>query len=119
MLARCWRLYSPDRTNSHVCVQVTDFRLHRASRDSSKEPRYYCVRVVWNGDWIHQLCDPNEPSTGRTTGVVRAVVEEWWNDLKRAHWIDHATRVMTVTLPFYSNNAGTYAWCFRRAVAFP
>ena len=39
-------------------------------------------------------------------GVVRAVVEEWWNDLKRAHFIDHSTRLLTLTVPFSSNNAG-------------
>ena len=97
-------VWLPDEKGTYL--QVADFRKHRASRDSDKAPRYYCVRVVWDGDWIHQLCDPNDPSNGRTTGVVRAAVEEWWNDLKRAHWIDRATRMMTVTVPFYSNNAG-------------
>jgi len=101
-------VWLPDEKGTSI--QVTDFRLHRASRDSDNVPRYYCVRIVWDGDWMHQLCDPNDPTTGRTTGVVRAAVEEWWNDLKRAHWIDSATRVMTVTLPFYSNNAGMCCW---------
>ena len=41
---------------------------------------------------MRQLCDPNNATTGRTTGVVRAAIEEFWNDLKRAHYIDLATR---------------------------
>ena len=94
----------PDEKGTHM--EVSDFRVHRAHRGSDRMPRYYCVRIVWNGDWMHQLCDPNAPGTNRTTGVVRAAVEEWWNDLKRAHWLDRASRAMTLTLPFYSNNAG-------------
>ena len=56
---------------------------------------------------INQLCDPMEPGgSNRTTGVVRMAIEEFWNDLKRAHWVDHATRAMTITVPFSANNAG-------------
>lgn len=86
--------------------KVTDIRKVRAARDNGKTPKYDCVRLVWNGDWIHQLCDPMDPHTGRTTGVVRAAIEELWHDLKRAHYIDFATRAMAVTVPFQANNAG-------------
>jgi len=37
---------------------------------------------------------------------VRAAIEEYWNDLKRAHFIDHATRAMSITVGISSNNAG-------------
>ena len=63
----------------------------------TQAPRYFCVRLVWNGDFIHQLCDPND-AAGRTTGRVRAAVEEFWNDLERAHYIDSATRAVTLTV---------------------
>jgi hypothetical protein len=88
-------------------TQVTDFRPHRASANTMNTPNFFCVRLVWNGDWIHQLCDPGDGATPpRLTGVVRQAIEELWNDLKRAHWIDHATRAMTLTMHLSSNNAG-------------
>ena len=61
--------------------------------------------VVVDGEFVHQLCDPND-AEGRTTGVVRAAVEEFWNDLKRAHWIDAATRSVTLTMVVASNSVG-------------
>ena len=69
-------------------------------------PRYFCVRLSWNGEHLHQLCDPNDPTTGRTTGVVRAAVEEFFNDLKRGHFIDRQTRALTLTMPLRSNFLG-------------
>ena len=62
----------------------------RATRFNSRAANYFCVRLSWNGDHIHQLCDPNVGGMlgGRTTGLVRAATEEFWNDLKRAHFID-------------------------------
>ena len=50
---------------------------------------FFCVRLTHNGEFMHQLCDPNSPSAaapdplGRTTGAVRTAVEGWWNDLKQ------------------------------------
>ena len=85
---------------------VTDIRKVAATKHNDRTPRYECVRLVWNGDWIHQLCDPNDPATGRTTGVVRAAVEEFWHDLKRAHFVDFATRALSITACFSSNNVG-------------
>ena len=35
---------------------------------------------------------------------VRAAIEEFWNDLKRAHYIDSATRAVIVTASFTSND---------------
>ena len=55
---------------------------------------------------VTQLCDPNDNATGRTTGVVRAAVEEFWNDLKRAHYIDAASRSVVITLQLRSRNLG-------------
>jgi len=87
--------------------EVIDFTLYRASSSTDRVPRFFCVRLLWNGAWMHQLCDPGEPDgSNRTTGVVRHAIEEMWNDLRRAHWIDKATRAMTITIPFASNNVG-------------
>ena len=40
------------------------------------------------------------------TGVVRAAVEEMWNDLKRGHFVDSLTRTVTITLQLKSNHMG-------------
>ena len=84
-------------------ADVTDFRLY--SSNASMTPAYFCVRMSWNGEHIRQLCDPND-ALGRTTGVVPAAVIEFWNDMKRAHYIDAQTRAITITLPVRNNNAG-------------
>jgi hypothetical protein len=55
---------------------------------------------------MHQLCDPNDDNVPpRTTGRTRAAVTEFWNDLKRAHYIDSATRAVTITWSASSNAA--------------
>eukprot|EP00966_Prymnesium_polylepis_P263104 6077126-Prymnesium_polylepis.2 len=86
--------------------QVIDFRNHtsrgfhgRCVADSSHdcEPRFHCVRLTWNGAHLHQLCDPGD-AAGRTTGVVRAAVEELWNDLKRGHFLDAESRALVISL---------------------
>ena len=104
-----------------------------------RTPRYFCVRLSWDGEHIHQLCDPTDGgqprgnssssssssssnSSGgggggsggggggggvpRLTGVVRGAIEEFWNDLRRAHYLDDNTRVMVITLRLTSNHVG-------------
>ena len=98
--------YLPDQRG--VAEDVLDFRNHRVTRlTPGRTARYYCVRIVWNGDFMHQLCDPNDGNVvpPRTTGRIRASVTEFWNDLKRAHYIDSATRVVTITWSASSNAA--------------
>ena len=48
------------------------------------------MRLSFNGEFIHQICDPGDEK-GRITGVVRAAVEELWNDLKRASWVTESS----------------------------
>mmetsp|Transcript_52816 Transcript_52816/g.136768 ORF Transcript_52816/g.136768 Transcript_52816/m.136768 type:complete len:894 (+) Transcript_52816:64-2745(+) len=70
---------------------------------------FFCVRLTHNGEHFHQLCDPNFPvhdPLGRTTGLVRAAVEGWWNDLKRGHFIDMQTRFVQIILPFRNAEQG-------------
>ena len=74
----------------------SSFETFRVLRGDSAMPTHFCIRLSWDGVHVHQLCDPNDPVSGRTTGVVRAALEEFWNDLKRAHYMDPATRAMLV-----------------------
>ena len=96
-----------------LAADVTDFRLHRKTADPddtaayARTPRYHCVRLSHNGVHVRQLCDPNDPATGRTTGVVRAAIRDMWNEgLKKGHFVDHRARVMTITLQLRNNNVG-------------
>lgn len=99
--------------------EVTDFRRYSVNTTNGRAAKYYCVRLSSNGRHIKQLCDPGavgvgggEASSGDVptgtpmTGAVRTAVEEMWNDLKRGHWIDHRTRVVTLTLQLKNNHAG-------------
>ena len=88
-----------------LASDITDFRAVRATRTNKLEPSYFCVRISWDTAWVHQLCDPND-ANGRVTGVVRLAIEEFWNDLKRAHYIDSATRAIQLTVPILSNSVG-------------
>ena len=36
-------------------------------------------------------------------------MEEFWNDLKRAHFVDSQTRAIIITVPVSSNNIGARA----------
>ena len=91
-------------------LEVPDFRDHYVTPTNERTPRFYCVRVSYNAEHIKQLCDPttrpDAPLAGRMTGVVRATVEELWNDLKRGHFIDMRTRSLAITLQLRSNNVG-------------
>ena len=60
----------PDEEGS-TPEEVTDYRQHAfdVSRGTSP-PNFFCVRLSWNGVAVEQLCDPNDPETGRMTGRV-------------------------------------------------
>lgn len=84
---------------------MSDFRQTRAARGNGRTPRYFCVRLSWDGEMLHQLCDPND-AHNRTTGLVRAAIVEFWSDLRRAHYIDTATRLVVIDLPLANNHMG-------------
>jgi len=96
-----------------TAAEVRDFREVNVRRDTpDRQANFFCVRMSWNGDYIQQICDPNAGPDGpvpggRITGVVRAAVEAFWNDMKRGHWIDFHTRFLHFTLQLRSNNIGT------------
>ena len=87
--------------------------LNRTYGESTKAS-FFCVRLSPNGRDCRQLCDPTDigytaqlqGQRGRNTGVIRAAIEGWWNDLKRGHFIDVQTRVLTMQLQCKSNNIG-------------
>ena len=80
--------------------------LNRTSGPSGPNASFFCIRLSPNGRDCRQLCDPTDVGwaeqlrgqRGRNMGVVRAAVEGWWNDLKRGHFIDVQTRVLTIQL---------------------
>ena len=95
--------------------QVDWYKSHMLNRSTSAtNATYQCVRLSPNGVDCRQLCDPTDVGreeqartrAGRGTGVVRAAVENWWNDLKRGHWIDQQARVVTITMQTRSNHIG-------------
>ena len=95
--------------------RVTWYQDHYVNTTSvNKRAAFYCLRLSWNGEQCHQLCDPTDVGQeeqmrtlkGRNTGVVRAAVELFWNDMKRAHFIDAHTRVTTITMQLNSNHIG-------------
>ena len=89
--------------------ELTNFREWYVTPTNPNRPRWFCVRYSHNGRDFRQLCDPTEQPVdgwGGMTGVVRAAAEEWWNDLKRAHWIDSLTRSVSVTMQLKSNHMG-------------
>ena len=88
--------------------QMIDYRQSRVSTTNGKEAKFHCVRTSLNGVHIKQRCDPgaNGDGTGELTSAVRNHVEEFWNDLKRGHWIDTRTRMVVMVLQLRSNHLG-------------
>jgi len=108
--------YLPDE-RGELCVRgstisgpcVRDFKEHRVMRGDALErvPRYFCVRLSWDAAHVHQLCDPNDPNNNnRTKGIVRGAIVEFWNDMKRAQYVDPATRMLEIRLLLASNHVG-------------
>ena len=98
-------------TASGPC-DVRDFTPHRIMRTKalSRVPRYFCVRLSWDAEHVHQLCDPNDPmNNNRTTGIVRGATVEFWNDMRRAQYVDPATRMLEVRIPINSNPTGVHS----------
>ena len=93
--------------------QLIDFRDHRVTTSNGRNASYHCVRTSTNGIFLRQECDPgtNGDGSGVLTGAVRRHIERFWNDLKRAHFIDSRTRTVTVTLQLKSNHVGVRCAC--------
>jgi hypothetical protein len=77
-----------------LASEIRNFHDAVVTPTNGRTPRFYCVRVSLNGRHVKQLCDPGADGHGHEpyTGAVRATIEEWWNDLKRGHFLDSQTR---------------------------
>ena len=91
-----------------LAQDVTDIHGLRVTPNNGRVPRYYCVRTSVNSVYLKQQCDPSSDGMGNgmMTGAVRQQVEAFWNDLKRGHFIDVRTRVLTITLQLRNNFEG-------------
>jgi hypothetical protein len=100
--------YLPDE--SGLAEDLIDYRLWQATTTGHRNrPRWWCVRLSHNGLHFRQLCDPTtEPidGFGDMTGVVRRAVEEMFDELRRGHFVDARTRLVTLTLQLKSNHVG-------------
>ena len=100
-------IYLPEQRGP--AAEVIEFRNHYANRFDDRNYVYQCVRLSWNGDHLHQLCDPVAVGAGPTTGLIRAAVEDFLADMSRAHFLDLQTRVLSVHMPLRSNHYGIRA----------
>ena len=84
---------------------VVDFRpyAYNVSRGATA-PKYFCMRLSWNGHQVEQFCDPNDED-GRTTGIVLEKMVETWTKMKWAKYVDYGTRIISMTVPIRANHA--------------
>lgn len=94
-------VYLPEESGSHA--DVRDYRLTEATPTNGKAPTYYCARSSFNGHHIEQRCNPDPM---RNDATVRSMMDEMLTLLKRGHWIDHRTRLFSITMQMRNNNAG-------------
>ena len=83
--------------------EVIDHRLHEATPTNGKLPTYYCARASFNGHKITQRCNP---SPSANNAVARNMMTEMLDSMKKGHWIDHRTRLITISMQMRNNNAG-------------
>jgi hypothetical protein len=61
--------------------EVTDHRPLMYEVTSGKvKPNFYCIRLSWDGEQVHQVCDPNDEA-GDTTVVVSEAVLQFFQKL--------------------------------------
>ena len=82
---------------------MRDYRLTEAKVDNDRPPRYYCARYTTNGYHYVQKCNPDPD---RNSGVTRQMMVDLLDFLKKGHWIDKQTRLVSITLQVRSNNGG-------------
>ena len=77
---------------------VVDFRpyAYNVSRGATA-PKYFCMRLSWNGHQVEQFCDPNDEN-GRTTGRILERMVQTWTDMKAAQFVDYKTRIISMTV---------------------
>ena len=81
---------------------VIDFRPFEATASNGRTATYSCARYTTNGNHTVQRCDPGHDAS---TGVTRAMFDELIRYLKRGHWIDRQTALVSVNMN--GENSGT------------
>jgi hypothetical protein len=91
----------PDQNGTHA--EVTDYRESEATPQNSRRPTYYCARSSYNGDHVEQRCNADPDANEE---VARRMFVEMLGTLKRGHWLDHQTRLLSVTMQMRNQNSG-------------
>ena len=86
-----------------TAAEVADHRLTIATRHNGRTPTYYCARYTTNGHHVVQRCNPNPAAND---GVVRGMFVEMLDFLKKGHWIDARSRMVTITMQTHNHNGG-------------
>ena len=95
-------VYLPDESGP-LQSHITDFRAYEATPSNGRVARYQCARYTTNGHHAVQRCDPGVDGS---TGVTRAMMEELLDFLKKAHFVDRQTALLTVSSQVRNTNAG-------------
>ena len=94
----------PDQTATwQLREAVADHRLNESTPSNGKPPNYFCARTTFNGHHMKQGCNADPAAS---SFVTRDLFDETVNDLKRGHWIDHRTRLFSITMQMRNNHAG-------------
>ena len=82
---------------------MRDYRLTEAKVDNDRPPRFFCARYTTNGYHYVQKCNPDPD---RNSGVTRQMMVDLLDFLKKGHWIDKQTRLVSISMQVRSNNGG-------------
>ena len=82
---------------------VIDFRLHRVTALNGRRARFFCARYTLDGAQVVQGCD-RDPE--RNDALVRQLMSQMVDELKRAHWIDPYTRMVSMHLQLRNEHSG-------------
>ena len=82
---------------------MLDYRLTEAKVDNDRVPNYFCARYTTNGYHYVQKCNPDPD---RNSGVTRQMMIDLLDFLKKGHWIDKQTRLISISMQVRSNNGG-------------
>ena len=88
--------------------EVIDYRHTEARLENGVAPTYWCARYTTNGYHYVQKCNPDP---GANTMVVRQMFTDMVDYLKKGHWIDAQTRMVTLSMQIRNNNAGVKYIC--------
>ena len=82
---------------------VIDFRLHKATAINGRRTRFYCARYTLDGAQVVQGCN-RDPE--RNDALVRQLMSQMVDELKRGHWMDAHTRMVSLHVQLRNQNSG-------------